>query len=165
MSSLDKVMIAANSQSEYGILVVDNNGQNTIYHLNKDFEKINPFIKTLVGVNNSPLANGRHFFVAGKEETQGKSIFLVEVFPNYPTEHLKWSAKNFLEGYLSFQRCIRVNPVKLNTEEKVYKPSLLSFQSFINFMHQAYPNDYQNWKLLESDLRFVREALTIPTLP
>lgn len=161
----DKIMISSKSQLEFGIMLTDKNGVNTIYHLNKDFEKIDPIIHELVEVNLHPLAGNKHFFISAKEKPQG-TLYLVEVFPNRPMEHLKWEASNFLEGYLAFCRILRQNPINLSGKEvPLYKQTLPTFESFINFISKAYPNDYQNWKLIESDLRWVRKTFEIPVLP
>lgn len=166
MTIIDRAMISVNSQAEYGILVCGKDGVNTLHHLNKNFDKINASVHQLVEVINNQLSGGRHYFVGKKDLVKDKTIFLVEIIPDYPADHLKWESKTFLEGYLNLHRKIRVHPVKLNEDKgQQYKPSLSSFESFVSFMHQAYQNDYQNWKLIESDLATARKVFSIPVLP
>lgn len=168
MAILNTLMVSSTTQVEYGILLTDKVGCSSIYHLNKDFEKINPIIHTLVEARDNPIASGRHYFVNEKKENPPNDveISLVEIMPTYPTETLKWEAKDFLQGYLDFHQSFRFQsggiPRKVGYSNR---PSLVSFESFINFFNEAFPTDYQNWKLLESDLRWVRKTFTLPTLP
>lgn len=168
MAILNTVMVSSSASVEYGILVTNKTGFSTIHHLNKDFESINPHIHTLVDARNNPVAAGLHYFVTAKKENPPTDVevSLVEILPTYPAETIKWEAKDFLQGYLDFHQSFRFHAGGVSRKVNYStRPSLVSFESFIEFVHAAFPNDYQNWKLLENDLRWVRKAFMLPTLP
>lgn len=166
MAITNTVMINQSSQLEYGLMVSEPNGITVIHHLSKDFEKLSQDVLNLVDARSNPTASGRHYFISEKTENKPKAeISVVEIASNNPKETFKWEAKTFQDAYLDFHQAFRFHPGAV-TRKVAFgtRPSLVTFDSFIAFVTAAYPADYSKWKMVDSDLAWIRKTFAIPTL-
>ena len=167
MAVPNTIMVSKSSNNEYGVMVSHKNGLTTIHHLNKEFDKIDPFIHTLISCrpnNFSPT----HYMISELEEGQRpkEEISIVEIVPNQQGMDTKFVAKDFTEGYLDFHHSFRFQIGAVHRKVgSLSRPPLITFASFIEFMVSAYPADYQKWKLADPGPNFVRRTLEVPNLP
>jgi hypothetical protein len=162
------VMIAASSQNEYAVLVTEKTGVTHIHHLNKNHDLIDPYIFEIIEARANPVASGRHYFVNEKKSTPAldAEVSLVEIACNYPRAVNKWEALNFTDAYLDMHFGFNFHTGAVQrTIGYSKRPAMVTFTSFIKFMHQAYPIDYARWKLLDPNLEVVRRKFAVPTLP
>lgn len=167
MAITNTVMVSQSSLMEYAVVVTHPTGVATIHHINKNFNLLSQDIHDLVDARSNSTASGRHYFVSEKKDANHPfEVSVVEIAANNPKETVKWEAKNFLEAYQDFHYAFRFHPGAV-TRKIGYstRPPTVSLESFIKFMSTAFPIDYQNWKLVDPNLIFTRQAFAIPTLP
>lgn len=166
MAITGTVMVQASSTTEYGVLVTTKTGISRIYHLNKKFESIDPVVNKYITTRANSMSGGRHYF-ATELETAPKDVevSIVEISCQNLRDANKWNSVTFLEAYIDFHLPVSGQPgAVLRKVSGMNRLPTIEFPSFVEFMRQAYPNDYARWKMLESDLRWVRETFSIPTL-
>lgn len=149
---------------EYALLITKANGTCTIHHINKDIESLDPIIADHIDVRANPMASGKHYFATNKEENPPKDdVSIVEIAPTNLGGNEPWVAKTFQDAYLDFHHSFRAHPgATIRNVNGISRPSLVSFESFINFVKFAYPNDYNRWELVDPDLLLVTKVLAVP---
>lgn len=168
MGITNTVLINASSVNEFGLLVTEKSGVNRIYHINKDFTKVSAEVHKLVDVRANSASSGRHYFIKERTEDAPKNVevSVIEISSNDPRNDLKWNAQTFQDAYVDFHQFINPHPGavvrKVNASPKL---PTVTFPSFVKFVSEAYPHDYTRWKMVDSDLKWVRETFLIPTLP
>lgn len=166
MAITNTVMISRSSNMEYGLVLSHPNGVTEIMHLDKDFEQLDKEVLQYIDARFNPVANGRHYFVCEKAENKPKiDVSIVEIAPNQTAAGYKWDALTFQDAYLDFHHGFRFHPgaVQRNVGFS-FRPSLVTFESFIKFVAKCYKADYDKWKMVDSDLAWVRKTFAIPTL-
>lgn len=161
------VMIQASAVIEYGVLVTNKAGISRIYHLNKVYDLLNPQVKKYVTARANSMASGKHYFVTAIADNPPKDleISIVEINCNKLRETMKWDASRFQDAYIDFHTSVNGQPgAELRKVNGLIRLPTVDLPSFVEFMREAFPNDYNRWKMLESDLRWVRETFSIPTL-
>lgn len=168
MSITNTVLINSSSVNEFGLLVSEKSGVNRILHINKDFSKVSDEVQKLVEVRANTSSSVRHFFIKERSDDDVKrpDVSVVEISCNDPRNDQKWSAQTFQDAYIDFHQFINPHPGAA-IRKVLLSPKLpaVTFPSFIKFVSEAYPNDYARWKMVDSDLKWVRETFLIPTLP
>lgn len=166
MAILNTSMISASTSHEYAIIITKKNGTASIHHVNKVFDKVDPFIHSIVDVRKNPL-NSRHFFIEeNPEKVVDGELTLLSIEPQISGTGLtKFLSQGFLQGYMDIIHQCHFQPGAV-TRKVAYRdlPLPFSFESFVKFVKVAYPMDYENWRLLDPNLVFTSQQLAIPSL-
>ncbi len=165
MAINNTTMISVASANEYGLLISLKNGVTKIQHINKDIEKVSEEVRNLVNVRPNTL-NSRHYFIDPRDDIDtGIEVSIVEITPDTNGDGAKFQAKNFLDGYIDFHQNFRFSPGAVSRKINYNsRPATINFDSFVAFVKEAFPIDYENWKLIDPTLTNVRQCFTVPSL-